>query len=150
MHPVVAFEERQHAFPGGDTTRAVQEEQCWTLTRLEDLDGRSSLAELDHPRERGAHDATGRSAWRRAPSFWLPGTVRSFAGRGRGDQRSSASAKIGRSCGITCVAKRYVDRFVRSIGEEPMWKPSARCPILSERASSSSCWRTVAGDPATR
>ena len=59
---VVPGEEGEHAVPGGDAARAVEEDERGTLARFEDLDRRSPGAELDQPREGGAHTATGRSA----------------------------------------------------------------------------------------
>ena len=66
---VVPGEEGEHALPGGNAARAVEEEERRTLTRLEDLHRRSPGPELDQPREGSAHAVTGRSARRRAPSF---------------------------------------------------------------------------------
>src|SRR5439155_182166 len=150
-----AREQRQRALPRGDAACPVEEEEGRAVARLQDLDSRPGGAELDEPRQRRAHgraprpSPAGRSACALASTFRLPGLARRAAGRAFGHQRSSHSFHMGRRCGSTSLAQRYVDRFTSSIGADPMWRPSRRWPTRSERDSSSSCWRTVAGEPAT-
>src|SRR5262245_33968706 len=127
----------------------MEEEERLALARLEHLDDGAVLAE--HEQARGGRRAAHAAAPTRdgAPSRYRPGFTRSSTGSAFGQATSSCSAKSGRRCGSTWVAHRYVLRFTRSAGAEPMCSPRAKCPMRSERASSSSCWRTVAGEPAT-
>src|SRR5262245_32147068 len=147
IHSIAPRQHRQGAIPRRHAAGTVQEEEWRSRTRLEHLDRRASGPELEDPGRRlVAHAA---ASARPEPLVNCPGFVRSLAGSGFGQTTSSWSENIGRRCGMTLVANSSVLRFTSATGAEPMCSPSARCPTRNERASSSSCWRTVSGEPAT-
>src|SRR5207249_12320462 len=92
---VLARQQRKRALPGRDAARPVQEEEGDAVAGIQHLDGRPPRAERDDARaRRRAHAAAGRSAARRAASFWPPGTTRSARGSGFEIGRASCRESV--------------------------------------------------------
>src|ERR1700722_18148645 len=146
LRPAVArHERRDHAELRGErgeqrivhhvTTRAMQEQEIAALAALRHLDARAGWLERDEAR---FHSAAALKA-SRSRIGWI-------------QKRSSRLFQSGhrlRRCGITFSANRRVEWRTFSSGMSPTCLRQKTLPTRNVLISSSICWRTVSGEPAT-